>query len=176
MRRIITIVCVAIFAVLTSTAALVSADLNEEQQKLQAEIEHSLVAPCCWNMTVDHHDSQAAREVRANITKMVLAGKTKKEILDYFSSPEQYGERILAEPSSKSLLGKMAYWLIPAAFIFGGFIVYLSVLRLTRKPSRSEMRHSNKVKGEKPAPKKTKSDGDNSYWDELLEKELKQLD
>jgi len=25
--------------------------LNEDQQKLQAEIEHSLVAPCCWNMT-----------------------------------------------------------------------------------------------------------------------------
>lgn len=143
---------------------------KSEREKLQADIEHSVVAPCCWNMTVDQHDSPASHKVRDQIATMLSQGKTKQEILDYLSSPAQYGERILATPSQKTLLGKSAYWLIPIAMLFGLLVAVMTIRRLS---------HQGKpVK--KAAPPQPKSDqaqsGQKSSWDARVEEELKELD
>jgi hypothetical protein len=42
-------------------------DGGDDLQSLQKDIEHSLVAPCCWNMTVDQHESPASHRVRDKI-------------------------------------------------------------------------------------------------------------
>jgi hypothetical protein len=51
--------------------------------------------------------------------------------------------------------------------------VYLTVRRLTQKAIRQAKKSEG---GKKPAAQRPKSGADDSYWDELLEKELKQLD
>ena len=138
-------------------------ELTAEQKALKAEVEHSLVAPCCWNMTVDQHDSPTSRKVRDEIANLVRAGKNKEEILRYFSSQPQYGERILATPSQDTLLGKSAYWLIPIAILFGGCVVVVAIRKMTSRPAAEA-----KKTGRKPV--------EDSPLSERIEAELKDLD
>lgn len=126
--------------------------LSEEQKALQAEVEHSLVAPCCWNMTVDQHDSPAARQVRTKIAELVKAGKSKDEILSYFSSQPQYGERILAAPSQDTLLGKSAYWLIPIALILGTIIVVKTIKSLAQTGGEEQVKPAETDKSDESSP------------------------
>jgi len=143
--------------------------LTPEQKNLQADLEGSLIAPCCWTQTVDKHDSQAAEDVREQITELILQGKNKQEILDYFVAQPQYGERILATPSQKTLLGKLAYWLIPVSIVFGLAIVVVSLKHLAGgKRALPEQKAEKPVEAAKETPV--------SDLDDLVERELKELD
>ncbi len=135
LRTYILVMSALLTSWLLASAAITIEDtkLTEEQKALQAEIEHSLVSPCCWNMTVDQHDSPASRQVREQISELIKAGKSKKEVLNFFTSQPQYGERILAAPSQDTLLGKAAYWLIPIAMLFGALVVYKSIRKWTAR-------------------------------------------
>lgn len=137
---------------------------TKKAQSLQAELEHSLVAPCCWNMTVDNHESDASHKVRKEIASMIKEGKTKDEILQAFVV--QYGERILASPSKKNFLGKLAYWLIPLALVFGVFIVGKALSRLSHP---TDKRPSIQLKGAEQQNK-------DSYWNKRVEEELKKFE
>lgn len=138
--------------------------LDAQQKKLQADIEHSLVAPCCWNMTVDKHESPKSEAVRTKISELVKDGKSKQEVLTYFSAQPQYGERILASPSQETLLGKSAYWLIPVAILLGAFLVVGSL----KKWSSSDGREITKEKAtDKP---------ENNSYAAKVEAELKSLE
>ncbi|NIR48160.1 hypothetical protein GWO43_06860 [candidate division KSB1 bacterium] len=154
------------FLLLFATINLAADQANEEKQKaLQKEVEHSLVAPCCWNMTVDQHDSQASRAVRQQIEEFIKEGRTKEEMLEYFS--QQYGERILASPSQETLLGKSAYWLIPIAFAFGVLVVGIAIRRMAKTST-------DKQPAQKPQePQISKKDPD---LDKRVENELSQFD
>jgi len=156
-----------LFILLAVPAVLISApklDDGDNLQSLQKEIEHSLVAPCCWNMTVDQHESPASRKVRGKIAELLEQGKTKEEILTYLAAQPEYGERILAAPSQKTFLGKMAYWLIPIAFIFGGLIAVKTIRSLS------------KAKPAKPAHhEKTESQPYGDKWEQKVEDELSEL-
>ncbi len=157
-----------IFLLVAVPAVLLSAlesDGSDDLQSVQKDIEHSLVAPCCWNMTVDLHESPASHKVRDKIAELLEQGKTKEEILTYFIAQPQYGERILAAPSQKTFLGKMAYWLIPIVFIFGGLIAVKTIKSLS------------KAKSEKPGPyKKAESQPGGDKWEQKVEDELSELD
>ena len=160
--KAVILLLVAVPAVLFSA---LESDGGDNLQSLQKEIEHSLVAPCCWNMTVDQHESPASHKVRGTITELLEQGKTKEEILTYFAVQPEYGERILAAPSQKTFLGKMAYWLIPIAFIFGGLIAVKTIRSLS------------KAKPAKPAQhKKTESQPSGDKWEQKVEDELSDLD
>ncbi len=113
-------------------------------------------------MTVDQHESPASRKVRGKIAELLEQSKTKEEILIYFAAQPEYGERILAAPSQKTLLGKMAYWLIPIAFIFGGLIAVKTIRSLSKaKPAQH---------------KKTESQPSGDKWEQKVEDELSDLD
>ncbi len=154
-----------IFLLLAVPAALLPAlelDDGDDLQSLQKEIEHSLVAPCCWNMTVDQHESPASHKVRDKIAELLEQSKTKEEILAYFTAQPQYGERILAAPSQKTFLGKMAYWLIPIAFIFGGLIAVKTIGSLAKAKPAKHKKTENQPSGDK--------------WEQKVEDELSELD
>lgn len=157
-----------IFLLLAVPAVLISAlesEGDDNLQSLQKEIEHSLVAPCCWNMTVDQHESAASHKVRDKIAELLEQGKTKEDILTYFVAQPQYGERILAAPSQKNFLGKMAYWLIPIAFIFGGLIAVKTITNLSKAKSTKPGQH-----------KKVESQPSGDKWQQKVEDDLSKLD
>lgn len=137
---------------------------TKKEQTLQGEIEHSLVAPCCWNMTVDNHESGASHEVRNKIGVMIKQGKTRDEILQVFV--EQYGERILASPSQNNLLGKLAYWLIPLAIVLGIFVVGKTLARLSYSNDKNQIKQ----------PKSSQEQSKDSYLDRRVEEELKRIE
>jgi antitoxin component YwqK of YwqJK toxin-antitoxin module len=56
-------------------------------------LESNLMAPCCWIGSVYDHGNL---EMEKDIATMVRAGKTVKEILDYYRN--KYGERIFVAP------------------------------------------------------------------------------
>lgn len=168
MQKLYQVMAILMVALLAPTAFISALESNGEDnpQSLQKEIEHSLVSPCCWNMTVDQHESPASHKVRDKIAELLEQGKTKEEILTYFAAPEQYGERILAAPSQKNLLGKMAYWLIPIAFIFGSFIAVKTIKSLLKSKSAKPVQH-----------KKTESQQSSAgKWEKMVEDELSELD
>jgi cytochrome c-type biogenesis protein CcmH len=146
-----------------------AADTDAEKQAMQADLERSLVAPCCWNMTIDHHDSPASREVRQKISEMIDQGKTKAEILAYFTSQPRYGERILASPSQDTLLGKVAYWISGVALVLGAGIVALVLKRVVR-PSVAKTKP-----GESSATIATQQDAPSS-WEKQVEDELSKIE
>lgn len=68
-----------------------------------AALEGRIIAPCCWNQTIDIHGSPASTALRREIRARLLAGESPEAIEKSFV--ERYGEKILATPQG-SRLGK----------------------------------------------------------------------
>ena|SRR5437899_396512 len=84
---------VAIFGLIASTLA--SAGVVAPSS-LESKLHRELLAPCCYRETLDHHMSEAATAMKAEIHEMVAHGKTEREIVELYKS--RYGLRVLAEP------------------------------------------------------------------------------
>jgi len=135
-----------------SILALVGILFAQEKSELIIDIEQSLMATCCWSGTVYDHGN---KEMELNITAMVGDGKTKTEILDYYT--DQYGERVLAAPKAEGF--NIFAWIAPIV-IFG---LGLTIIFLYVRTSKNNL-----------APK-VKADDTIAYSDEI-ERELSELD
>ena len=135
-----------------SILALVGILLAQEKSELIIDIEQSLMATCCWSGTVYDHGN---KEMELNITAMVGDGKTKAEILDYYT--DQYGERVLAVPKAEGF--NIFAWIAPIV-IFG---LGLTIIFLYIRTSKNNL-----------APK-VKADDTIAYSDEI-ERDLSKLD
>lgn len=145
MKRLIIILFISAGLALAAT---------EAQEALITELEHSLIAPCCWSGTVyDHGHSQLEREIR----QMVEDGRTKKEIMDHYVA--QYGERILATPVASGF--NLMAWITPILIALIGIALFANYLRTPRQAV--------------PVRAKPKSDFKVPH-DEQIERELKALD
>ncbi|MBT3479669.1 MAG: hypothetical protein HOD10_02820 [Candidatus Marinimicrobia bacterium] len=125
----------------------------DEKDKLIIDVEQSLMATCCWSGTVYDHGN---KEMEIKIAGMVNTGKTKTEILDYFT--DKYGERVLAVPKAEGF--NYFAWLAPL-FIAGlGLTIVLLYMRTSK--------HST-------IPSVNPTDDSIAFSDEI-ERELKELD
>jgi cytochrome c-type biogenesis protein CcmH len=97
------------------------------------EIEDELMAPCCWSQPVSQHYSREAAAIREGVRTMLLAGKTKTEILDYYAS--KYGERVLARPRARGF--NLLVYLMPwVAVTVGSVLLALTLKRFcSSKPA-----------------------------------------
>ena len=135
-----------------SILALVGILFAQEKSELIIDIEQSLMATCCWSGTVYDHGN---KEMELNITAMVGDGKTKAEILDYYT--DQYGERVLAVPKAEGF--NIFAWIAPIV-IFG---LGLTIIFLYIRTSKNNL------------TPKVKADDTIAYSDEI-ERELSELD
>ena len=135
-----------------SILALVGILLAQEKSELIIDIEQSLMATCCWSGTVYDHGN---KEMELNITAMVGDGKTKAEILDYYT--DQYGERVLAVPKAEGF--NIFAWIAPIV-IFG---LGLTIIFLYIRTSKNNL------------TPKVKADDTIAYSDEI-ERDLSKLD
>jgi cytochrome c-type biogenesis protein CcmH len=102
--------------------------LTPQQRALVEKLEHALLAPCCYQEVVATHNSEQAKAMRAEIAAMVAAGKTERQILDYYK--QRYGARILAEPEGAQ------WWVmnvVPIIMLAGGAIIVVRLLRKWRR-------------------------------------------
>lgn len=95
-----------------------------------SRLEGRIMAPCCWNQTIDIHGSEPAYELRREIRRRLKGGESSDTI--EASLVQRYGTKILAVPDS-SPLGGLATLL---AVTFGGVGVagYFMLKRWSRKP------------------------------------------
>lgn len=68
-----------------------------------ARLEGRIMAPCCWNQTIDIHGSEPAYELRREIRRRLKAGET-SDVIEA-SLIKRYGQKILAVPDSSPLSG-----------------------------------------------------------------------
>lgn len=96
------------------------------------QIAKKLYCPVCENVPLDVCPTQACRQWREMIRRMLAEGHTEEEILRYFV--EQYGAGVLALPPATGM-NWMAYAIPPAA-ILAGVAMLWKALRGRRTPVR----------------------------------------
>jgi cytochrome c-type biogenesis protein CcmH len=128
---------------------------TQTHKELIADIEQTLMAPCCWSGTVnDHGHSQLESEIKS----MVETGQSRQQVIDHFV--KTYGERILAIPVAQGF--NFMVWIAPALIAIAAFTVLGLYIR------------SPKINNDKPADESTT---DSSIpFNEQIEKELQELD
>lgn len=99
-----------------------------------AELEGRIIAPCCWNQTIDIHGSPSSNELRREVRRRLREGESKDSILT--SIVDRYGQKILAVPTG-SKLGSTGVFLAVAMGVAG--VGAISLLRRWQKRTIDEM-------------------------------------
>ncbi|KYF83949.1 cytochrome C biogenesis protein [Sorangium cellulosum] len=89
-----------------------------------------LLAPCCWDQTLDVHESEVARDLRREIRARLRRGEAADVIEQDLVA--RYGDRLRAAPSS-GVLGKVALGLM-----LGIAVAFLGIFALLRSWRRSD--------------------------------------
>lgn len=124
-----------------------------------AALEGRVIAPCCWNQTIDIHGSEPSTALRREIRTRLKAGETPAAI--EASLVQRYGAKIMAV-SQGSRLGGTGILLATAMGAAGVGAVFL--LRRWRKRGRA----GQVAEQAKPSPR--------DALDERLDAELSRLD
>jgi len=131
-----------------------------------SRLEGRIMAPCCWNQTIDIHGSEPSYELRREIRKRLKAGESADAI--EASLVTRFGPKILAVPDS-SPLGSLATVL---SLAFGGVGVagYFMLRRWSRAGKVGDAQRSQK-KSEKDGGSSAKADA----LDARLDRELSEI-
>jgi cytochrome c-type biogenesis protein CcmH len=141
------------------------ADYAEELQGYvpgAAVLEGKILAPCCWNQTIDIHGSEPSMALRREIRKRLRAGESEEAITA--SLVERYGQKILAVPPGSPLKGVAA---VMALGMGGAGLLAFGMLKRWRLRGAEQSAKAKKSKAE---------DDSDPKLDARLDAELKALD
>lgn len=161
MRTLNAIVILFVVTLLPATLPGQTQPSDPEKEKAVTELEALLMAPCCYGGPINQHTSGVATEMKSDVRKMIYSGKTRDDVLAFYT--EKYGKRIIAEPETSGF-NLLAWLLPPVVVLFGGFLTYVVMRKSTRN--------------KKPELTKQHENGDSgadSKWDSVIEDELKQI-
>ena len=125
----------------------------DEKNELIIDIEKSLMATCCWSGTVYDHGN---KEMEIEIAGMVDNGKTKSEIINYYT--DKYGERVLSIPVAEGF--NVFAWLAPLFFGLLSIFIIITYMRTSKNETIPIVNSSNS----------------NIKYNDEIERELKALD
>lgn len=125
MLRTLLVCCALMFAgaALANEATPLAADVAVEKRLM--EISEELRCLVCQNETIAASRADLAQDLRREIRKMIAAGKTDKEILDFMV--ERYGDFVRYRPPVKP-----STWLLwggPFVLLAGGIAALIAFLR-----------------------------------------------
>jgi len=89
------------------------------------EISNELMCPVCQGQTVAESNSKLAISMRDVIKQKITEGKSKNEILNYFT--EIYGDNILATPPVKGL--NILLYFVPILFLIISIFYWLKKVK-----------------------------------------------
>ena len=93
--------------------------LNSEQKARYESLIDELRCPQCLNISLAGSDAMIARDLRREVHRMLLAGKSDVEILDFMY--QRYGDFILYRPQFKA--ATLLLWLGPLVFLLVALLV-----------------------------------------------------
>ncbi len=120
----------ALLLALPAYAAIEEVEFNDAQQLVRYKaLIAELRCPMCLNANLAGSDAPIAADLRAEIHRQILAGKSDAEILDFLTT--RYGEFILYKPPlhwATSLL-----WFTPPLLLLLGLVVVRRMLASSRQ-------------------------------------------
>jgi cytochrome c-type biogenesis protein CcmH len=122
-------------------------------------LEGRLLAPCCWNQTLDVHSSDIATALKHEIRQRLHRGESADAIETDFVA--RYGERILAVPKHSPL--KDLAVVLSASMGLAGAGAAFMIVRWRRRAKPLDL-------GPRPPSSKSAAEGDD--LDERLDREL----
>jgi cytochrome c-type biogenesis protein CcmH len=129
------------------------------------DIEESLTCQCGCGLTVhscNHLQCGSAIPLREEIHAQIDAGKSKEQILAYFS--DKYGEKIFSAPTTAGF--NILAWTLPFVLIaVGGLFLGVTLMRWVGRHPAAAPAPSSPAPGQAASP-----------YDKILEKELKNFD
>lgn len=135
MLRLIPFLMFLCFA-LQSQAAV---DLYEfdtaSQEERYFELSEELRCPKCQNQNLAGSNSQIAEDLRRELHRLLIEGKTDQEIKDHMV--ERYGDFVLYTPPMKA--STIILWALPVALLIIGFIAISAVVRVRKKRVEEEL-------------------------------------
>ncbi|SDI52209.1 cytochrome c-type biogenesis protein CcmH [Pseudomonas flavescens] len=107
---------------------------SEAERTRYRQLTEELRCPKCQNQNIADSDAPIAMDLRAEIYRMLEAGDSNAQIIDYLVA--RYGDFVLYKPpvTRRTLL----LWYGPAALLLGGFGL-LGVIVLRRRKSGGEV-------------------------------------
>jgi cytochrome c-type biogenesis protein CcmH len=157
----------AVFLILVSLG--VNPNLVNDPDALVKEVSNELICSCgCGKLVYDCY-CDIAKDFKVEIEESVLAGMTKKQIIQMFF--ERYGETVLATPKKSGL--ELTIWILPIfASIFGTMVIYRYASRKARIPD-SEVDFT--ILEGSPAQKKVDVSPTIEDYDLLFQEELERV-
>lgn len=118
------------FLSLCSTSNLMAIDTGPEwedsgQRALYEQLIHEVRCLVCQNQVIADSNAPLAADLRREIRKLILTGKTEPEIEDFLL--ERYGDFVLYRPRFKPETALL--WLAPGLLLLAGGIVLWRTLR-----------------------------------------------
>jgi cytochrome c-type biogenesis protein CcmH len=124
------IICLFFFTQMVCAASFYPFDTSTQE----AQFHHLLKefrCLVCQNQDIADSNAELARDLRGQVYKMVLQGKSDTEIRDYLSY--RFGDFILFKPPIKALTWML--WFGPFLFLFLGFCVVYRQFAGTKVPT-----------------------------------------
>jgi cytochrome c-type biogenesis protein CcmH len=116
---------------LLAAPELIDDQFTQEQQLVFEEVQGNILSPYCPGRLLKDCPSSAARDLKLNIKKQILTGRTSEEILDALL--EEYGDEMRAAPKAQGI-GLLA-WVVPGLFLVLGLGIILTwIIQQTKKP------------------------------------------
>ena len=137
-----------------------SEPFDYEHVKGATELEGRIIAPCCWNQTIDIHGSELSTQLRREIRERLKKGESPEAIEASFV--ERYGQKVVAVKAG-SRLGSTAVLLAMGMGAAGVFA--FSLMRRWRDRS-----------GPTKPEKKGQTASSNAALDARVDAELAALD
>ncbi len=103
--------------------------LTPQQKASVARLDHKFVAPCCYSQVLADHMSQEALDMRNEVVAFVVAGKSEREITEYYKA--KYGKIILAAPDGP--WGTFAFATPPFVGVTSALLLVLFIRRSFRR-------------------------------------------
>jgi len=113
------------------------------QEERYFALSEVLRCPKCQNQNLAGSNSQIAEDLRRELHRLLVDGKTDQEIKDHMV--ERYGDFVLYKPPVKT--STIVLWLLPVALLLIGFWGIAAIVRTRRKKAQEKWVLSAEEKG-----------------------------
>ena len=125
--------------VLFTSACVASIDAHDFPDK-QMQLRHQALIgelrfPQCLNTNLAGSDAMIARDLRREVRRLLIDGKSDNEILSFMY--ERYGDFVLYTP--RLHMGTILLWFGPLLFFLAAILIFLSIIKNRRKSTREEV-------------------------------------
>lgn len=132
----ITYGCILLLFAPACVASIDVHDFPDEQMQLRHQaLIGELRCPQCLNTNLAGSDAMIARDLRREVRRLLMDGKSDNEILSFMY--ERYGDFVLYTPRLHK--GTIFLWFGPLLFFLAAILIFLIIIKNRRKSNREEV-------------------------------------